>query len=57
LKTEWLREKVKKKDRIKAIQKMIAGFLGEQVSNPNGEFYFNDNETLIPNNDDQLYWF
>jgi len=26
------------KDQIKAIQEMIAGFLCEQVINPNGEF-------------------
>jgi len=25
------------------------------VINPNGEFHFNGNETLIPNNDDHLY--
>ena len=43
------------KDRIKAIQETIAGFLCEQVINPNGEFHFNGNETLIPNNDDHLY--
>jgi len=45
------------KDRIKAIQETIARFLREQVIDPNGEFYFNGNETLIPNNDDHLYWF
>ena len=45
------------KDRIKAIQETIAGFLREQVINPNGEFHFNDNGTLIPNNDDHLYRF
>ena len=43
------------KDRIKAIQETIAGFLREQVVNSNGEFHFNGNETLIPNNDDHLY--
>jgi len=52
-----LREKVIQKDRIKAIQETLAGFLREQVINPNGEFHFNDNETLIPNNDDHLYRF
>jgi len=31
--------------------------LREQVTNPNGEFHFNGNETLIPNNDDHLYRF
>jgi len=45
------------KDQIKAIQETIAGFLREQVINPNGEFFFNGNETLIPNNDDHLYRF
>ena len=45
------------KYRIKAIQETIAGFLHEQVINPNGEFHFNGNETLIPNNDDHLYRF
>jgi len=50
-------EKVIQKDRIKAIQETIAGFLCEQVINPNGEFHFNSNETLIPNNDDHLYQF
>jgi len=50
-----LREKVIQKDRIKAIQETIAAFLREQVINPNGEFHFNGNETLIPNNDDHLY--
>jgi len=44
-----------KKDWIKAIQETIAGFLREQVINPNGEFHFNGNETLLPNNDDHLY--
>jgi len=43
------------KNRIKAIQEMITGFLREQVINPNDEFHFNGNETLIPNNDDHLY--
>jgi len=42
------------KDRIKAIQETIAGFLREQVINPNDEFHFNNNETLILNNDDHL---
>jgi len=55
--TEWLREKVMQKDRIKAIQETIAGFLREQVINLNGEFHFNGNKTLIPNNDDHLYRF
>jgi len=45
------------KDRIKVIQEMIAGFLCEQVINPNGEFHFNGYETLIPNNDEHLYRF
>ena len=45
------------KDRIKAIQETIAGFLREQVINANGEFHFNGNETLIANNDDHLYQF
>jgi len=45
------------KDRIKAIQETIARFLREQVINPNGKFHFNDNKTLIPNNDDYLYRF
>jgi len=40
-------EKGHAKDRIKAIQETIAGFLREQVINPNGEFHFNGNETLI----------
>jgi len=52
---EWLREKVMQKDRIKAIQETIAEILCEQVINANGEFHFNGNETLIPNNDDHLY--
>jgi len=43
------------KDRIKAIQETIAGFLREQVINPSGEFHFNGNKTLITNNDDYLY--
>jgi len=43
------------KDRIKGIQKSIARFLREQVINPNSEFHFNGNDTLITNNDDQLY--
>ena len=55
LKTEWLREKILQQDRIKAIQETIAGFLHDQVINPNGEFHFNGNETFIPNNDDNLY--
>jgi type III secretory pathway component EscR len=42
------------KDHIKAIQETIAGFLHEQVINPNDEFHFNGNETLIANNDDHL---
>jgi len=37
------------------IQETIAGVLREQVINPNSEFYFNGYESLIPNNDDQLY--
>ena len=44
-------------DRIKAIQETIAGFLRKQVINPNGEFHFNGNETLIPNNDDHFVSF
>jgi len=44
------------KGRIKAIQETIAGFLREQVINPNGEFHFNGNETLILNHDGHLYW-
>jgi len=52
---EWLGEKVMQKDRIKVIQETTAGFLREQVINPNGEFHFNSNETLITNNDDHLY--
>jgi hypothetical protein len=50
-----MREKDVQKDRIKAIQETVAGFLHEQVINPNGKFHFSDNETLIPNNDDHLY--
>jgi len=45
------------KDRIKAVQETIAGFLRKQVINPNGEFHFNGNKTFIPNNDDHLYRF
>jgi len=43
------------KGHIKVIQEALAGFLCDQVINPNVEFHFNDNETLIPNNDDHLY--
>jgi len=43
------------KDHIKAIQETIAAFLRVQVINPNGEFHFNGNKTLIPNNNDHLY--
>jgi len=35
------------KDRIKAIE--------ETIADPNDEFHFNGNRTLIPNNDDHLY--
>jgi len=36
---------------------LLNTFLVVQVINPNSEFHFNGNETLIPNNDDHLYWF
>jgi len=39
-------------EQLLAIQEGIAGFLREQVINPNGEFHYNPNETIIPNNDD-----
>jgi len=54
MKTEWLKQKVMLQDQFQAIQETIAGFQ-EQVINPNGEFYHNTNETLIPNKDDHLY--
>jgi hypothetical protein len=55
LKTEWLKQKIMLQDQFQAIQEIIARFLREQVRNPNGEFYHNTNETLIPNKDDHLY--
>ena len=42
-------------EQLQAIQEAIAGFLREQVINPSGEFHYNPNETMIPNNDDHLY--
>jgi len=42
-------------EQLLAIQEAIAGFLREQVINPSGEFHYNPNETMIPNNDDYLY--
>ena len=39
-------------EQLQAIQEAIAGFLREQVINRSGEFHYNPNETMIPNNDD-----
>jgi hypothetical protein len=40
------------KDKIKAIQETIAGFLNDQVIDPKGEHYYNHKEQLQPNIDD-----
>ena len=45
LKTLWLKEKVIRRDQLKAIQETIAGFFNDQVLNPAGEFYNDMNET------------
>ena len=42
-------------EQLQAIQEAIIGFLQEQAINPSGEFHYNPNETMIPNNDDNLY--
>ena len=39
MKTLWLKEKVIRRDQLKAIQETVAGFLNDQVLNPAGEFY------------------
>jgi hypothetical protein len=49
LKSEWLRERVIQLDQLKAIRETIAGFLNDQVINPNDEFYNDLNETWKPN--------
>ena len=49
LKTLWLKEKVIRRDQLKAIQETIAGFLNDQVLNPAGEFYNDVNETWKTN--------
>ena len=49
LKTLWLKEKVIRRDQLKAIQETIAGFLNDQVLNPVDEFYNDVNETWKPN--------
>jgi hypothetical protein len=41
--------------RLKGIQETIAGFLNDQVLNPAGEYYFNPDELMKPNQDDHLY--
>jgi len=33
---------------LEAMPETIAGFLNDQVLNPNGEFYFNPDETWKP---------
>ena len=53
LKTLWLKEKVIRRDQLKAIQETIAEFLNDQVLNPAGEFYNDMNETWKPN---QMEW-
>jgi hypothetical protein len=47
-----LKERVMRKDKIKAIQEIIAGFLNDQVIDPKGEHYYNHKEQLQPNIDD-----
>jgi len=51
----WLKEQVLDAVRLKGIQETIAGFLNDQVLNPSGECYFNPEEPMKPNHDDQLY--
>jgi len=55
LKIEWLKQKLMQHEQLQAIQEPIAGFLPKQVINPSGEFHYNPNEKMIPNNDDHLY--
>jgi hypothetical protein len=50
-----LRQKVLDEVRLKGIQETIAGFLNDQVLNPAGEYYFNPDEPMKPNQDDHLY--
>ena len=45
----WLKEKVIRRDQLKAIQETIAGFLNDQVLNPVDEFYNDMNEIWKPN--------
>jgi hypothetical protein len=44
LKIEWLKERVMRKDKIKAIQETIAGFFNDQVIDLKGEHYYNRKE-------------
>jgi hypothetical protein len=50
-----LREKVLTEVRLKGIQETIARFLNDQGLNPAGEYFFNPDEPLKPNQDDHLY--
>ena len=49
-----MKEKVLDAVRLIEIQETIAGFLNDQVLNPDGECYFNPEEPMKPNQDDHL---
>ena len=51
----WLQQQVLKEDRLKAIQETFAGFFLDKVINPAGEFYYNPDEPIVPNQDEHLY--
>lgn len=51
---ERKKERVMLKERFKAIQESIAGFLRDKVTKPDGEFHY-ANEPIQPTHDDHLY--
>ena len=51
-----MKEKVIRRDQLKAIEETIAGFLNDQVLNPAGEFYNDVNETWKPNQMEWIYY-
>ena len=50
---QMLKERVMRKDKIKAIQEIIAGFLNDQVIDPKGEHYYIHKVQLKPNIDEK----
>ena len=46
LKIEWRKQKVLRCDQIKAIHKVLSGFLLEQVIDPKGAYYYDPKEFI-----------